>query len=107
MKKRRVWSQGDLVLIEGMIPEGSQEVIDHDGILLKGEATGHAHRVISGEARYFRNGKECYVFALTNLQIGHEDHFGFQRTIPAGISVRYGQEREANWLEEVTRNVAD
>src|SRR3990167_1105287 len=105
MKRQRVWSQGDLVLIEETIPKKAEEIENPDGVLLRGEATGHRHRIIKGEARFFRNDDTTMAHALTDLQIGHEDHPSI--TIPAGTKFRYGQEREADWQREVSRNVAD
>ena len=105
MKKQRVWSQGDLVLIEETIPKEAEEIEKHDGVLAYGEVTGHCHRIIKGEVRFFRNGNVAMAYALTDLQIGHEDHPNI--TIPTGTKFRYGQEREADWFEEVNRNVAD
>ena len=103
--KKRVWSQGDLVLIEEPIPEGIDEKKDHDGIFARGEATGHAHRIIHGEARFFLDSSMTRAWALTDLEIGHEDHPSIR--IPAGTQFRYHQEREADWFKAVNRNVAD
>ena len=107
MKKLKVWSQGDLVIVEAKIPKNALEVENPDGELLRGEATGHRHRIVSGQARYFRSAETEYAYALTDLQVGHEDHPGFQQMIPAGTSFRYGPEREADWFSESTRNVLD
>lgn len=101
----KVWSQGDLVLVEEEIPMGLAEQKDHDGIFARGEVTGHAHRIIKGEARFFLDGSVTRAWALTDLEIGHEDHPSVQ--VPAGTKFRYHREREADWLEEVNRNVAD
>ncbi len=105
MDKQKVWSQGDLVIIEELIPKGIKEIPGHDGIFAYGEVTGHSHRIISGEARFFLDGATTRAWALTDLQIGHEDHPNMR--IPAGTQFRYNQEREADWLSEATRNVAD
>lgn len=105
MKKIKVWSQGDLVIIEEAIPQTSQEVAKHGGVFAYGEATGHSHRIIKGEARFFVDGTTTHAWALTDLQIGHEDHPSM--TIPAGTQFRYHQEQEADWLSEETRNVTD
>ena len=103
--KKQVWSQGDLVIIQEPIPIGLAEQGSHDGIFARGEATGHAHRIIKGEARFFLDGSTTRAWALTDLEIGHEDHPSIR--IPAGTQFRYHQEREADWLAEVNRNVVD
>lgn len=105
MKNLKAWAQGDIVLLEEKLPEGAEEVKDHDGVLFRGEATGHRHRVACGQVRYFRNGSECYAYGLTDFEIVHEDHPTLR--IPAGTTIRYYQEREVDWINEVNRNVAD
>ena len=105
MKTKKVRSQGDLVIIEEPIPKNAKEVVGHDGVFAYGEVTGHSHRIIKGEARFFLDGATTRAWALTDLEIGHEDHPSF--TIPAGTQFRYNQEREADWFEEVNRNVSD
>ena len=105
MKSLKVWSQGDLIIIEEPVPESAKKKEDHDGIFLRGEVTGHAHRIIKGEARFFLDGLTARAWALTDLEIGHEDHPSIR--IPARTQFRYYQEREADWVEEINRNVAD
>ena len=103
--EKRSWSQGDLVIVEDEIPKGIGEVQNHDGILARGEATGHSHRIIKGEVRFFLDGSIARAWALTDLEIGHEDHPSIR--IPADTTFRYHQEREADWFNEISRNVTD
>ena len=102
---QRVWSQGDLVLLEEPLPADAIEVTDHDGVLAYGEATSHRHKIVKGEVRYFRSATGFYAYGLTDFETGHEDHPAIK--IPRGVSVRYYQEREADWFGEETRNVSD
>lgn len=106
MKKIKVYSQGDVVLTDCKLPADAVEVENWDGILAYGEVTGHAHRVVSGEVRYFRDAKgEGYMQVLSDFaEIGHEDHPRFR--IPRGIR-KNQQAREVDWMSEQIRNVAD
>jgi hypothetical protein len=103
----KVWAQGDVVLIEESLPDDAAEVPGHDGVLAYGEATGHSHRIAPNQARFFRSEKGLYFHALNDIPgIIHEDHPG-GGTIPQGTVVRYYVQREADWLLEANRRVAD
>ena len=103
--KQRVWSQGDVVLLEEKLPEDAVEVKSHDGVLAHGEVTGHRHRIVKGEVRFFRSEKGEYLQVLSDRAIlSHEDHPNV--SIGRGVT-RYYQEREVDWMSEAVRNVAD
>lgn len=105
MKKQRVWSQGDVVLLEEKLPNDAVEVKDHDGVLAYGEITGHRHHIIKGEVRFFRSEKGQYLQVLSDFALlSHEDHPAMR--IERGTS-RYYQQREVDWLNDATRNVTD
>lgn len=107
-KTQRVWSQGDVVLLEEDLPKDAVEIMDHDGVLFYGEATGHSHRIPPNQARFFRSSKGLFFTALEDIHgLIHEDHPRGKRSIPKGTTLRYDQEREADWFSDVTRNVSD
>lgn len=108
MENPRVWSQGDVVLLEAVLPDDAIEVKGHNGVLAYGEATGHMHRIPPNQARFFRSEKGLYFTALVDIPgLLHEDHPMGRKAIPKGTTVCYYQERETDWLSEATRNVAD
>lgn len=79
-----LWRQGD-VLIETIdqIPKAAQRQPGAP-ILVRGEATGHAHRVEDPEtAEIWVYGSSLYVFALTETRIVHDEHGPI--TLPPGM----------------------
>lgn len=104
MKTQRVWTQGDVVIVEEELPKDAVD-IKHDGVLAYGEVTGHRHRINNGQVRFFRSERGMYAKALTDLEIIHEDHPSVR--VPKGTTFRYHQEREADWLSETIRDVQD
>lgn len=53
------------------LPKGLKKVIN--GVLLLGESTGHAHRIVGGEA--FEDAhKNMYLQVVGRAQIVHEEH---------------------------------
>lgn len=106
MKKQKVYSQGDVVLIDVELPKDVVEVEHWDGILAYGEVTGHAHRIVKGDVRYFRDScGDGFLQVLSDFaEIGHEDHPIVR--IPRGIR-KNQQAREVDWMSEQIRNVQD
>lgn len=109
MKKEKLaWRQGDIVVLKIDYVPNEKNKIDHNGVLAYGEATGHSHRLIPGpksEVRFFRN-QDVNMFEVVTgyADLIHEGHFGHR--FETGM-YRWHQEREADWLNEVTRNVQD
>ena len=63
--------QGDLLITKVLdIPIGSK--IDTTGILLRGESTGHAHRISGGEL--LRKGEAMFLNVGKKAVISHEEH---------------------------------
>jgi hypothetical protein len=106
MKMQKVYSQGDVILTDCDLPLDAVEVKDWNRVLAYGEITGHAHRVVKGEVRYFRDLRgEGYLQVLSNFaEIGHEDHPVFR--VPRGIR-KNQQAREVDWMSEQVRTVTD
>jgi len=109
-----VWRQGDVSLISlDKVPDGATE-IEHDGVLAYGEVTGHKHQLVGGKVKYFRDAAGELFFEVTSrfADLNHgtmptvrsEGHFAHR--LPAGV-YKMNHQREADWVGEVTRNVAD
>jgi hypothetical protein len=64
--------QGDLLLVRAQIPEAATEIAD--GVLARGEATGHTHRVRPGTAVALVAAGLAYVRALQEAYVDHEEH---------------------------------
>lgn len=111
--KTKVWRQGDVVIAREKVPAQAKE-IEHDGVLAYGEVTGHKHQLVGGGVKYFRDDKGALFFRVSSrfVDLNHggqpavksDGHFAHR--LPAG-SYRVLHQREADWLEEVTRNVED
>jgi len=74
----KMYRQGDVLLkkIE-TIPKGVKP--KEDDIILKGEATGHAHRIVNGTIYTGLSGTgEMYIEAEVGASVVHEEH----NTIP-------------------------
>jgi hypothetical protein len=70
--------QGDVLLIriEGSIPVDARRVDGPGGriVLAYGEATGHAHAVIGGEATVYESGHERFLEVRLASSLIHEEH---------------------------------
>ena len=71
----KMYRQGDVLLkkIE-TIPEGAQPT--NDDVILRGEATGHAHRLVNGTifTRTSFPTNQMYVEAKVGAALVHEEH---------------------------------
>ena len=114
MKTQKFWRQGDVgILAVDKLPNDASEV-QHDGVLAYGEVTGHKHQLIGDGVKYFRNASGELFFEVTSrfIDLNHgstptvrsDGHYSHR--LPAGL-YRVNHQREADWLAEVNRNVAD
>lgn len=109
--------QGDVHVLAVSKTAGMREV-EHDGVLALGEVTGHKHQLVGGKVRYFRDDRGDLFFQPIDrfVDLNHgsmptvrsEGHFA-HRFVNLGddIVYRVGHQREADWLAEVNRDVAD
>lgn len=66
------YRQGDVLLVRIKRPRRTMKK-NPDNIVLRGEATGHAHRIVNGQV--FRNGwSGLVVESKQNTQLVHEEH---------------------------------
>jgi len=89
--------QGDLLFERKEIPQDAQEI--QDGVLARGEATGHTHRVRPGTAVALLAAGMAYVRAMQEAYIDHEEHATV--TLPVGDwAVRRQREyRPEGWVQ--------
>ena len=71
----KMYRQGDILLREiEVIPEGVKP--SNNDVILRGEATGHAHRIVNGTIftlETFRS-EEMYIEAKPEAALIHEEH---------------------------------
>ncbi len=66
-----MYRQGDLLIMKsGQIPKGAKKVLS--GIVLRGEATGHNHRLVGGDV-FLVNGA-MFLDVKKSAQLVHEEH---------------------------------
>jgi hypothetical protein len=93
--------QGDLLFIPSSIPVGTTEV--EDGVVARGEATGHNHRIRSrAEGILLMLGTAMYIKALRETPIDHEEHKTV--TLPVGD---WRVQRQREYQPDGWRQVAD
>jgi hypothetical protein len=69
-----MYRQGDLLFVEASIPGHGAEQVD-DGIVARGEVTGHTHRIRPGtQAALLIAAGIAYIRALQETPIDHEEH---------------------------------
>jgi len=100
MANKRIYIQGDILFLKvDKLPSVEKEIAD--GVVARGEATGHTHKV-DKPGKVFTNGQEMYVAALNAVKVLHEEHGMIE--LPAGD---YQVVRQREWLPEGFRKVAD
>jgi len=106
-----MYRQGDVLIIPTKtIPKKTKEVPREDGavVLAYGEVTGHRHRIHDpGVCLLSREGSTDRYLTIAGedlVHLVHEEHATIDLG-PGNYVVRI--QREYNWLEESSRNVAD
>jgi hypothetical protein len=104
-----MYRQGDVLIVPTTEPVRGQEVAREDGrlILAHGEATGHAHAILSRRAVMFRPDDMPAGGGLLSVSAGgadlvHEEHATIK--IPEGT---YRVVRQREWTAGDARQVAD
>jgi hypothetical protein len=116
IQRRKPFRQGDVLFVPVKnIPKGERK-IRKDGVVMYGESTGHAHRVMDLDAAevYDIDGQGCYIAVshAGGVWIGHEDHgqgfihpeTGERIPLPAGY---YRVLRQVEYSPEAIREVTD
>lgn len=76
--------QGDLLFVRDQLPEqfGGDPVLD--GILARGEATGHTHQLRQdAQNRAIRVAQALYVIAAVRAYVDHQEHATVE--LPPGV----------------------
>lgn len=92
--------QGDLLFVRGTVPAEAQEIAD--GVLARGEATGHTHRVRPGAAVALLAAGMAYVRAIQEAYVDHEEHATV--ILPPG---EWAVHRQREYRPDGWRQVAD
>lgn len=96
-----MFRQGDLLFVPATIPVGATEI--KDGILARGEATGHTHRLrLTGAAIALAVMGTVYIKAKQKAQIDHEEHKTVE--LPIGDWV---VQRQREYIPEGWKQVTD
>lgn len=68
-----MYRQGDLLIVPGAVPNWFKpENLLRDGIVERGETTGHAHRLVGGEV--WGNGSGTFLRTDGTAELVHEEH---------------------------------
>jgi hypothetical protein len=94
-----MYRQGDVLIVADRVPAQERQPV-RDGVLVYGEATGHAHRVEGGAV--FDVGGTRFIEASSGARVVHEEHETIE--LPEG-SYRIVRQREYD--EGEIRYVAD
>ncbi len=104
----KMYRQGDILFIEAEGKTTSTAELVADGIIARGEATNHAHRIAIGDltlnkAKVFSEGPQrLFVEAYEAARVVHEEHN--EIVLPAG---RYEVRRQREYSPEADRLVLD
>ena len=98
--------QGDVLIKSSKIPQGKKKIASKNGrlILAEGEATGHAHAIVSTDVTLFGNDEKKWLKVEKDCVVTHEEHGTI--TIPVG-EYEIGIVQEYDHFEEEARNVVD
>lgn len=108
MRKPKIYRQGDILFVEvsDPAPDESQPVARESGriIIARGESTGHAHAIVSQQAKLLSNPalNMRWIVADAPAEVVHEEHATI--TLPPGVW-QVVQQRE--YTPQAVRTIAD
>jgi hypothetical protein len=109
MEMKRMIRQGDLLFVptQDPLPAWAENHVVKDGIIARGEATGHHHRVaVLEDAEVFDCGYSMFVKVGPNgVSIVHEEHGPV--TFAPNTLYKVHRAREYDYLRDATRRVRD
>jgi hypothetical protein len=91
----KAYRQGDVsIMAAAKLPRGLRRV-KSEPILVRGEVTGHAHRIVQGQVQLYQLGVILYLKVISEFaKLFHEEHEDI--VLPKGdYEVR--QQREWDW----------
>lgn len=97
-----MYRQGDVLITptKDPIPQGAKK--REDGVLARGEATGHAHRVDPAQAQIYDEKGAVYLQVLAPTEVVHEEH-GPISLMPGTYKVSYQREYDGTdwrWVKD-------
>ena len=107
----KMYRQGDLLIVEiDRIPKRRKMRKVNDRIILRGEATGHAHQLVGGDLYSARwglgfNQPEMYIDIAKTGQIVHQEHATLE--LPKGFYRVVRQREYSPGFEEEFQFVND
>jgi len=104
-ENRKLYQQGDVLFkeIDPVKKPVTKEITD--GIIAKGDSTGHAHRIgVDAPVKLFYSDDTMYLQALDTAIVEHEEHKSV--ILPPGTYMVY-KVREYDHFTEEAREVVD
>lgn len=100
----KCFRQGDVLIRHGKLPEEVE--LSKSLVLAEGEVTGHAHRIVQGNAQLFKTlaGVMFLRVLSEHAKLFHEEHEDID--LPIG-DYEIKIQREWDWFSEEVRRVAD
>lgn len=98
----KYYQQGDVLIKPASIPKSAQK--QKSLILVEGEATGHNHAIIKGNAQAYRQGQNLWLAVLTTSFLEHPEHNPIE--LPPG-EYQVCIVREYDHFAEEARRVVD
>ena len=100
-----VYRQGDVsILAVKRLPKRAKRV-KGEPILVRGEITGHAHRLIEGKVRLYQLAGILYLRVLSEVaKLYHEEHGDVY--LPHG-DFQINRQREYDWMREGIQGAMD
>lgn len=96
-----MYRQGDLLIVKiDRAPRSQRRRLVTNGVIQEGEATGHAHRLVNGEAWW--DGADQFIASGGTATLTHDEHETI--TLPEG---EYRVLRQREFTPEGERRVRD
>lgn len=95
-----MYRQGDLLLVPADVPQTATLI--HDGVIVRGRATGHAHRLVGDGTLLEDSGTGTQYIVSVTATIVHEEHAPIR--LPAGT---YAVRRQREYQPAGWRQVED
>jgi hypothetical protein len=95
-----MYRQGDLLFVKSETPVPPDAMVVEDGVIARGESTGHTHRIATKAAILYILARQMYIEAKKRIEIKHEEHKPV--VLPPGVwKVQRQREYEPNGWRQV------
>src|SRR5687767_14754997 len=94
----KAYRQGDVsIMAVKAMPKQARKVSKGELILARGELTGHAHRIVEGQASLHQLGTALYLSVVSRFaKLSHEEHEDIR--LPKG-EYEIRRQREFDWTK--------